>query len=157
MLRTCGPARDGSDCPLCYEGKKGRAAHKGHFGYSPSALYWRRKWMALKRRQAVTPGTSSTCSGVGSCDLSTLFPTVAEFLSLCVWEDGQQRVTGTLNVSTEGPMWKAALNDRDGGLFVFVSARTLTELLTRLETGLRMDDLEWRQSKPWGQGKGGRK
>lgn len=106
--------------------------------------------MALKRRAAATPGTSSTSCGVGSCDLSILFPTVVEFLSLCKWEDGGSRVTGTLNLSTDAGMWKAALSDRDAGLYVFVSGRTLTELLSRLESGLQADDLEWRTSRPLG-------
>lgn len=111
----------------------------------------------LKRRARETPGTSSTSSGAASCDLSTLFPAVAEFLSQSKWEDGAERVSGTLNLSHEEGVWKGALNDRDQGLYVFVSGKTLTELLGRLDEGIREDNLEWRKSKPWEAGSKRRK
>lgn len=87
-------------------------------------------------------------SSLVSCEIAVLFPTVWEFLSACVWPDGSSRVTGTILLLTESGMVKAAVHDRDAGISTFVSAKSLTGLLTALEEGLGGEGLEWR-AKPY--------
>lgn len=106
--------------------------------------------MALKRfERAGTDGPLGKRSPE-SCEISVLYPTVMEFLSLQAWEDGTSRLTGTMTLMSDQGTLKAALNDKDAGLSCFVSARSLTGLLEALEKGLGTGSLEWRESKTWG-------
>jgi hypothetical protein len=111
--------------------------------------------MALKRVVPRVGGSNGELLPPMDCELSVLFPTVLEFLSLSRWEDGSARLPGTITLLVDGSQMKAACNDRDAGLSCFVSARTLTELLGVLEAGLSTGSLDWRQKQPWkGQRKG---
>lgn len=75
------------------------------------------------------------------------FPTVNEFLTRQKWPDGGDRVTGTISLSWEHGIFKAACNDRDGGLVAFASDASLSGLFTTLEKGLDNSSLDWRASK----------
>jgi hypothetical protein len=105
--------------------------------------------MALQRVARPKPGAPGSSLPKQDCELSVLFPTVLEFLSLSSWEDGEPRLPGTITLMVDGSMVKAACNDRDAELSCFVSGRSLTDLLTVLEAGLLTGSLDWRTKQPW--------
>lgn len=149
MANKCAVAKAGQWCGLCYSGLKGRGVFPGHAGWSKPRGPWRSKWMALKRVVRSPAGAPGLRLPTLDCELSVLFPTVLEFLSLSAWEDGTARLPGTITLLTDGTMIKAALNDRDAELSCFVSGRTLTELLTTVEAGLSAGSLDWREKVQW--------
>lgn len=75
------------------------------------------------------------------------FEALHEFLVLTEWEDKSPRETGTLTLFVDQGQWKARLNDRDGGLVVFLAAEGYIALLEALEAGLREGTLDWRVDK----------
>jgi hypothetical protein len=100
--------------------------------------------MALKRIIVPSADGSACSSSLGECELTTLYPTLAEFLWRAKWEDGASRSTGTITLMVDSGMYKAAVNDRDSELSAFVSGRNLTGLLEAIERGLTEGSLEWR-------------
>jgi len=105
----------------------------------------------LKRR---TPGDLSggEYSAVDTA-ASSRVPHVVEFLTRSIWGPGDPRQPGTIMLFAEGGVWKAWVNDRDAGLSACTSAGCLIDLLSRVEEGLRDDNLDWRRAKPVGQRK----
>jgi hypothetical protein len=83
-----------------------------------------------------------------SCPLTQHLPALAEFLADDRWDDGTLRVPGTLLICCSDGLWKAWLNDKDGGRSAWMSGRTLTGLLDALQDGLQGSCVEWRQAKP---------
>lgn len=83
-----------------------------------------------------------------ACRLTESLPSLAEFLSETVWEDGTARQTGTLMVFVEEGRWKGWLHDRDQGCSAFLSNTTLSNLLACLDTALAGDEVEWRPDRP---------
>jgi hypothetical protein len=84
-------------------------------------------------------------------------PTLVEFLSTPVYDDGTRRETGTILIFFEEGLWKCCVRDRDNGRVCFLSAQTLCGLLGRVSVGLSEDALDWRKEKPWGSQGGGKK
>ena len=133
-------------CMLCYENRRCRRNNPGHVGY----VVCRRKEvvvMALKRNAAVN-GDAPHLWVDGSqmvCQLTKMFPTLAEFLVRDAWDPGQARERGTLLVCFGEGRWRAWLNDKDaGGLSAWLSGETLHGVLQACEKGLVAGSLEWR-------------
>lgn len=145
MAHACPQARETGWCPLCYEGRRGRAFHAGHVGVTRSQNRKVRKWKMLKRVVAEAGENGGSSRSLESCQFLKGLPTVAEFLSLSRWEDGASRETGTVTLFFEEGLLKACLNDRDSGSSAFISARTFTSLFQAMEKGLLAGSLEWRQ------------
>ena len=99
--------------------------------------------MALVRR---SPTGQTPVGDVAAMDsaVSSLAPTVVEWLTVLKWPDGKERATGTLMVLAENGVWKAWAHDRDAGMSAWVSAGSLLDLLTTLEEGLGGDSMNWR-------------
>lgn len=74
-------------------------------------------------------------------------PAVWEYLSLDTHEDGAPRTTSMLCVFVEQGCVKIALQDRERGESLWVSAPTFVEALHALEGRLASGEGEWRQSK----------
>jgi len=72
------------------------------------------------------------------------FPSLADFLHLAAWPDGDRRETGTMLVFVEDGLWKACLNDRDGDCYAFLSAESFEGLLSSADGGLGGNSVEWR-------------
>jgi len=79
-------------------------------------------------------------------DAHRTYPTLHAFLTLTGYA-GAARQSGTVSVSAEDGMFKAAINDREAGFFAFVSCKTLAGLLDKLEAGLKTGQMDWRPSK----------
>lgn len=106
--------------------------------------------MALRRIGNGAPGDPGSTQPSDNGPWGKDYPTLCEFLTSSVWDDGAARVPGTLLVFAEGPLWKCCLKDRDGGHVVFVSAKTPIALLKALEAGLVGDGLDWRADRKQG-------
>ena len=83
-------------------------------------------------------------------------PALWEFVTASAWDDGQERVTGTILIFVEDGRVKLCLNDRDGDCVAFVSGLTFEEALSSANEGLEGDTLDWRRSKRSGGQKGRR-
>lgn len=75
------------------------------------------------------------------------FPAVYEYLTSTVYPDGSVRRTSSISVFVEDGLWKAALNDRDQDLVLFVAESSFQALLEALELLLQEDQVPWRKSK----------
>lgn len=143
----CEVARTTGWCPLCYEGKKGRRTHVGHFGWR--AVGKDRHGVALqhlRKRGSAGDGGSSAVDMATPTKHWQAMPALWEFLTVTVWDDGEERRTGTLLLFTEEGRWKCCVNDRDAGLVTFVAAESPDQLLRSVDKGLVEDTLDWRKS-----------
>jgi hypothetical protein len=86
--------------------------------------------------------------------VSSLCPTVLEYLSSTRWDDGSERQTSTVLVFCEEGRWKACLNDRAMDRTAFVSGNTPEGLLTNLEAALADGTVDWRRRGKSGRGRG---
>lgn len=94
---------------------------------------------ALASRGVGGAGAAATDS-----DLAAACPALHEFLTVSVLPDGKARQTSTLLVFTEGAVWKAVLNERDGDLSLWATAESLQGLWHELEARLTAPNVEWR-------------
>lgn len=100
----------------------------------------------LKRRSQAADGGGGG-GEPGSCSYSQLYADLAAFLRQSEWENGDPRTTGTIMLFTEAGMWKAWLHDRDGQCSLFLSAGTLSELLSSCDQVLAAGNADWRAYK----------
>lgn len=134
------------ECALCYSGRKGRKAYRGHFGYRASPPVKGKSLMSVlkKRDKSVPgPGTSVDVEGGG---FGKAYPGLWEFMTSARYADGSPRVPGTLTLFVDAGSVKGCLNDRDQSLTGWASATTVDGLLEALEAGLTGDSLDWRPS-----------
>ena len=99
------------------------------------------------RRQQVVEDGSSPLEGVCVDSLMEKLPALVEYLSVQVYEDGERRETSTLTLFWEDGLFKGCLNDRDQLKSCFLSSASLMDLLVRFESGLELDELEWRKKR----------
>jgi hypothetical protein len=104
--------------------------------------------MALKRRSVSPTGSSQDSLPCDAGEWGKKYPTLTEFLTLRIWEDGAARLCGTVLLFVDLGTWKACLHDKDAAASSFVSAKTPGELLTAVEKGLVGDTLDWRADRP---------
>jgi len=113
--------------------------------------------MQFLKRKVVGNGTAKALATTTPSETDETFakkyPALAEFLSAEEWDPETPRTRGTITLFWEEGGWKAAINDRDGGLVAFVAKRTFTDLLASVEKGLVGDSLDWRGGRPKGPGK----
>lgn len=136
-------------CPLCVAGAKGRAVPRGHFS-AAGHDGGRRCMGSLFRRKSGPIGSVPSILPGG--DWSKWYPALVEFLSRSVWENGESRRTGTLQISVEEDKWKAKVHDRDSSESMWVSADTPTTLLEAVEGHLSVGSGDWRRD-TWTPGK----
>ena len=156
MLASARPGRSNAlmaslcsvECLWCYENRKGRASHRGHWGYRPPRRREGLECMGLIKRE--TPGTNgSNLSPERSVDEADriLIPTLLDFLFMRAWPDGTARVPGTLLLFADGERLKACLSDRDQGLVLFLTAESTSELFSLAETLLSDPRADWRPAR----------
>lgn len=80
---------------------------------------------------------------------SVKYPALYEYLRVSVWEDGALRETSTLLVLWEEGAWKGCLHDRAQSRVLWVTGRSLMDLLQRLDAGLASGEADWRRKVPW--------
>jgi hypothetical protein len=112
--------------------------------------------MPLQKLKGSADSGGASSKPLETCPLSKRFPTLAAFLSMTSWPDGEVRCTGTVTLLFEDGLCKAAINDRDASMSAFVSGKTLTSLLEALEKGLDTSSLEFRVKRDDRRGSGGK-
>jgi len=139
----------GLDCFLCWEGAKGKRFHKGHRGYRARCKEVKHgdAGMAIKKPTGGS-GASRPGRAVATDDVAALFPTIVEFLTLDVYDDGSGRRTATLLLFCEEGLWKLCLSDRDLSRTGWSAGPTIEGALSSMEAALAADAMEWRKAKP---------
>jgi len=140
----------GEFCPLCYSGRKGRAAYRGHYGYRPPRPLTFERWEAMKKRKSDSGVTLSDSPLSLSCRVGKMFPEVTKFILAPKYDDGSSRQPGTVMLLAEDGICKAWLHDRDAGISCFVSGNTLEATLVAAEAAIDGTAGDWRPYKPKG-------
>lgn len=137
----------GEWCGFCYEGRRGRRAHKGHYGYVKSLERYRCSMARFLHR----PSSDKASEDGRAIALEDRFEeevaALGEFLCESSWEDGKKRQTGSLTVFFDEGVLKACVSDKDAGLVAFVSGASWNGLMQAIEKGLRQGSLEWRRAR----------
>jgi len=84
---------------------------------------------------------------VEPCELALNTPTLYEYLTQTAWEDGTAREPSGLLIFYQDGFLKAMLRDRDSGLCLWVTAKSLTALFATLEAGLLDPDAVWKMDR----------
>jgi hypothetical protein len=142
-MRICD--KRGLFCPLCYEGRRGRRFHKGHFGWRKALIREDRRMAQFLQEPAREGAARHISRAVEVCELSCSFPALWEHLTETAWESGQVRITSTLLIFTEDGMVKLCLHDRASGRSAWVAKSSLTAALKAMEDALEGDSVEWRR------------
>lgn len=100
--------------------------------------------MALVRRQAAEAAAPTGFAATDS-RMSAITPTLVEWLTRTVWDDGAKRRTGTLMLLAEDGVWKVWMHDRDAAESAWVSGGSLEELLLAVEENLATGGGTWRK------------
>lgn len=155
-MRTfvCGAARDGW-CGQCYENIRGRANHRGHFGYRQPRSKGR-CYMALSKPKTADSSRSGMpeSSWAASCMAAHL--DLMAFLSSTSLPDGSARRVGTLQISTGAGRWQVKLRDPDNCVYCFVTGATLQEALEAADRTCSTGEADWRRDEPFQGRKGGK-
>jgi len=99
--------------------------------------------MGIRRRSEGVGGAVSGGVGPETVDVQAL-PSLLEYLTSVLFEDGSERETSTLLVFTEDGRWKVALNDRQEGRSLWVSGSSFFGALLALEEQLCTGEGDWR-------------
>jgi len=136
-----------SFCGLCYENRKGRAAHKGHRYYSGRVIRRVQFWEYQMQRPSQAPrpkkGEFACCDTV----FKSTYPLLCAGMCDPWWDDGKPREPWTLKISMNDQQVMLTVNDKDSKLVAFTSAEALVEGLEAIETALESGGLSWRKSK----------
>lgn len=99
--------------------------------------------MGMKRPDA----DAAPLGGLAAHDpvLAGFYPTLTEWLTATVWDDGKPRKTSTLLLMTENGRWKGFLHDRDGKRGFWMTGEAYESLLAAIENGLTTSSVEWRR------------
>lgn len=108
---------------------------------------WRITIMSFLRK--ATPIAEGRATRIVATDgkLAKDCPALAEYLTATSYPDGTERRTSSLTVFTEDGQWKACLNEREQGLVLFGTGKTLQGSLTALEALLTAEETPWRASR----------
>jgi len=123
-------------CWMCHDGAKGKAYHKGHYGYRPPPpIRLLTKGEYMKR---TLPPENPSGEGTPPEDIKTWekFPLLTEHLTHVKWDDGKPRTPSTLTISFNDGKMVCCLNDREANSGMFVTGATFQELLRSLEANL---------------------
>lgn len=89
--------------------------------------------------------TRSVGGSVTDKTFATKFPALWDFLTDCSVVNGKPRLTTAFTFSLDAGLLKMRINDRQRGLYAFVSSESFQGLLDAVEDGLKEDCLDWRE------------
>jgi len=134
-------------CGGCYENRRGRSTNPGH---SYSSLTARKlltyDWSIMKRSASQAP----QARGKWSCPdppFLKMYPTLAEGMCDCWWDDGKPRTPWSLTIRFEGDQTHLCVNDKEGSMGLYTTAETLSGALGQLEALLKGGGAAWRRWK----------
>lgn len=137
-------------CPLCYSNMRGRSNYKHHRGYRPprgAARDWR--CTTLKRPQGGDSAASREPLAAIVPGVEGEFPSLVQFCTDPIYDDGKPRETGTFMVCVGEGRWRILLRERSLRLEAWLSGETLCEALQAAEGALRAGLVAWRKAKEW--------
>lgn len=134
-------------CHWCYEAMKGRAPHKGHFGYQKrvgKAIYYGESPM----KRPVDVGGGAGGKDPVACEaLSKLYPCLLEQLTVTLWDDGKKRERSSVTLVVTDGVLHGSLNEKSLGRSFWKSGRSVGDVLASLEKALADGSAEWRSWK----------
>lgn len=143
--------RVGSDCPIVSFPLRERYWCLGYLSElrEPAMKYL--KQVASSAAKKVGPLTAEAKA------LKDRLAALHEYCESVTWPDGRERVTSSVSLFTDGGVWKACLNDRDGELVLFAAEGSMLGVLDALEATLRAGTGDWRHSSWSRAGKSGKR
>jgi hypothetical protein len=142
MSSCCPPG-----CLLCYANRRGRSNYKGHWGFRRPPVMRKDNVMSILRRASSSPVDTDGLIFWPGPEGSEAYPALHEFLLMDKWDDGNERVTGTIILFLDGNRIKLMLNDKDCGRVGVVSGRSVYECLEAADAALEDDAVDWRKSR----------
>ena len=107
----------------------------------------------LKKPEAAVPGSGQAVRCAAQDPFAADYPALVAFIADREWEDGSRRIPGSIILFVQDGQYTACLTEKNSPFQVaFQAARTVAELLSRVEAGLRAGTLDWRAQRG---GKGG--
>jgi len=155
LARTCYTAKQylSGICYYCIANFYHRSNVYGHFFYRGENPYKTWEYDPVKKpsEQPVSAGNGVVPT---TCKLLSKHPLIWEFLCCTKWDDGSDRMPGTISMFAEDGQLKVALNDRSMERSLYVSGVSLDAILASLERKLADgSDHDWRAWKKPGKGK----
>lgn len=99
--------------------------------------------MLARPHTGVTPPSPETPATV--CSLLQSLPTLSDYLTQRVWDDGSPRITSTVAISYADGRFLITVRDRALSRVCFHSGTTLTEALRLTDAGLESSETNWRK------------
>lgn len=131
-------------CGSCYEGAKGRAFRRGHFGYRRPRGVVGGIVVPFELRRRATAEEAIVLAQPGPCPIMASRSALSMMMFEPRFVDGSARQTSTLLLCAHEGLVKACLRDRDSESQCWVSAKSVAEVLDLLEAGLCAGSLDWR-------------
>jgi len=100
------------------------------------------------RKPEIGPTGSSPPVPAHDEQFRVLFPTLWEYVTHTVWDDGSPRETTTLFLFVSEGRWKLMLKDRARDLISFLVGDTMDEVFRSAEQALFEDKMDWRVDRP---------
>lgn len=102
---------------------------------------------AMLRKPDPRGSSGAPCAGFDDESFQQSYPVLFSYMCDLCYEDGTARKTATLTLFADEGTLKGSLNDRDNERSLFLTARSLMELLDSLETALCDAKTVWRAYK----------
>lgn len=100
-----------------------------------------------KPSQAV--GVGADLPSMGPSLIETTLPSVWEFATDTLWDDGSARALPTFLFFIEAGVWKLCVSDKALERVTFISGFTPDACLESFQLRLETDSVEWRAKKPF--------
>lgn len=135
------------ECLRCYENVKGRANHRGHYGYRPRpALPILKQWEEAEMKRPKSTGPDGVAGVPARGQMLSRLDQLFSYLTEDKWEDGAQRQRASILIIADGPLFKCWLNDRATDRTAWSSGETLEAAMEQMEEFLLTDSTPWRTS-----------
>lgn len=142
---TRGPSPPWLWCAQCYSNARRRSNYKGHLCYirDPKPKYLT-PWWQMKRDNIEV----SQVAGEWTCPDSgflKLYPSLAQGLCDCFFDDGKVRIPWTFSVSFTPSGCAVCLSDKGGKRYAYTNGDDLTHCLKLLEKAVLQSSVAWRK------------
>jgi len=134
-------------CPLCYEGLRGRRFTKGHFGYRRGKLQKEERLVVSRHKGQVREGPGGSGPPLARSDWNRRYVHVWSFIADDRYDDGGERLPGTILLCTGEGRVRLWLHNRDEGLSAWLSGETVEAVFGSAEEALGTATVEWRRPK----------
>lgn len=134
-------------CGQCYEGAKGRRYSRGHLGYVKCTLRKERPQVVRRNSGPVRDGPGTQCEQIPLTAWSKEFRHVWDFICESRYDDGTDRLPGTVLLCVGEGRVRLWLHNRDEGLSAWLSGGSVEAVFEAANQALGTATVEWRRSK----------